>query len=324
VARAVGEREAAGVRPGSAAAPDLPERDAMSEETEVAGVRLTSPGRVLYPKAGITKADLAAYWVAVAGHALSWMRGRPMTLVRCPEGIGGECFYQKRAADSIPEAIRRVDVGEDEPYMLVDDLTAVLSLVQLGTLEFHPWNARADRLDRPDTIVLDLDPGPGVRWDGVLGAAVRVRDLLEDLGLASWPRASGGKGLHVVVPLTRRNTWRHTRDFARGVADRLAAEEPDRYVEVAAKDRRDGRVFIDYMRNTRGATSVCNYSTRAREGAPVAVPMGWDEVLDTDGPPRWSIRDVPDRLAAVPDPWAGFAAVRQSLTAAARAALSPT
>jgi bifunctional non-homologous end joining protein LigD len=293
----------------------------MADETHIAGVRLTSPTRILYPDAGITKADLAAYWVAVAEHALPWMRHRPMTLVRCPEGIGGDCFYQKRAADSIPEAIRRVDVGEDEPYMLVDDLTAVLSLVQLGTLEFHPWNARADRLDRPDMLVLDLDPGPGVPWEAVKDAAVRVRDVLADAGLRSLPRASGGKGLHVVVPLTRRNTWRQTRDFARGVADRLAREEPERYVEVAAKDRRDGRVFVDYMRNTRGATSVCNYSPRAREGAPVAVPMTWDEVLDTASPPRWSIREVPARLDDVSGPWRRFADVRQSITRDARASL---
>jgi bifunctional non-homologous end joining protein LigD len=293
----------------------------MTDEAEFRGVRLTSPDKVLYPDEGITKADIAAYWDAVAEAALPWMRGRPMTLVRCPDGIGGECFYQKRAADSIPRAVGRIDVGEDEPYMLVDDAEALLSLVQFGTLEFHPWNARADRLDRPDTVVLDLDPGPGVGWPDVLQGAQRVRDLLAGVGLRCWPRASGGKGLHVVVPLTRRNSWHDTRDFARAIADRLASEEPDRYVEVAAKDRRDGRIFIDYMRNTRGATSVCNYSTRARPGAPVAVPLTWEEALASGEPPRWSIARVPDRLRAHPEPWAGFSTARQSITRAARRAL---
>lgn len=291
----------------------------MSTATTVRGVRLSSPDRVLYPEAGITKADLAAYWVAMADRALPWMRSRPMTLVRCPEGISGECFYQKKAADAMPEVIGRVEVGEREPYMLVESVEALLSLVQLGALEFHPWNAREDRLDRPDMLVLDLDPGPRVSWSQVLDAAVTVRDTLADLGLESWPRVSGGKGPHVVVPLTRRNTWRQTRDFARAVAYRLADRQPRRFVALAALDERPGKVFVDWMRNTRGATSVCNYSPRARPGAPVALPLTWEGLLDTPEAPRISLADVPTRLDGAPDPWQEFRRVRQSLTRAVRA-----
>lgn len=287
----------------------------------VAGVTLSNPDRVLYPGQGLTKRALADYWERVATAALPYLRERPLTLVRCPSGIDTECFFQKHASDSMPEAVRRVDVGEEEPYMHVADAAGIVSLVQLGVLEFHVWNARADRLDRPDMVVLDLDPGPRVPWRAVVEAAVALREALADLELRSWPRASGGKGLHVVVPLTRRNSWDEAKAFARALADGLVAAHPDRFTAKAAKSARHGRIFVDWLRNARGATSIANYSPRARPGAPVALPLDWAEAEATREPPRIGIDGAPVRIADRGDPWAGFLTARQSITAATKDAL---
>ncbi len=287
----------------------------------VAGVTLSNPDRVLYPVQGVTKRALAEYWERVANAALPYLRERPLTLVRCPSGIDTECFFQKHASDSMPAAVRRVDVGEEEPYMHVRDAAGVVSLVQLGVLEFHVWNARTDRLDRPDMVVLDLDPGPGVPWQKVVEAAVALREALADLGLRSWPRASGGKGLHVVVPLTRRNSWDEAKAFARALANGLVGAEPDRFTAKAAKSERHGRIFVDWLRNARGATSIANYSPRARPGAPVALPLDWAEAEATEEPPRIGIDGAPVRIADRGDPWAGFLNARQSITAATKDAL---
>ena len=287
----------------------------------VAGVTISSPDRVVYPGQGVTKRALAEYWERVAPAALSYLRERPLTLVRCPSGIDGECFFQKHAADSMPAAVLRVDVGEEEPYTHVRDAAGVVSLVQLGAVEFHVWNARVDRLDRPDMVVLDLDPGPRVPWEAVVEAAVALREALVELELRSWPRASGGKGLHVVVPLTRRNSWDEAKAFARALADGLVRAAPKRFTAKAAKSERRGRIFVDWLRNSRGATSIANYSPRARSGAPVALPLDWAEAEQTTEPPRIGIEGVPVRIAAAPDPWAGFHTARQSITAAVRRTL---
>lgn len=294
---------------------------------EVAGVSVSSADRVVYPDVGITKGDLARYWEAMAETALPHLRDRPLTLVRCPEGIDHPCFFQKHAKDVISETVGRVTVpektGEDkpDPYMLVDSPAALLELVQLGVVEFHVWNARADRLDRPDTLVMDLDPGPDLPWRDVVFAATAVRDLLREIGLESWPRATGGNGLHVVVPLVRRSGWGEVKAVARALADLMASGAPDRFVSTASKDAREGKVYVDYLRNGRNATAIGTFSPRARPGAPVALPLTWMEAEVLEAPLRMSVTEVAEIDWAARDPWAGFDDVRQSITKSVRDAL---
>lgn len=288
----------------------------------VAGVRITSPDKMMWPADGVTKLDLAEYYEAVADTLLPRLRDRPLTLVRCPSGADGDCFYQKHANDSVPDVIPRVAIDEKEgaePYMYVDALPSVIALVQLGVLEFHIWGSRRDRLDRPDRLVFDLDPDEGLPFGRVAAAALRLRSMLEELGLESFPKSTGGKGLHVVVPVVRRSDWDEVREFTQAVAQRMVAEDPEGFTAKMSKSRRKGRIFVDYLRNARNATAIADYSTRARPGATVAVPMTWDEVNPrAKNPPNHSVRDVPALLVSTPDPWPGFDELRQSITAAAR------
>lgn len=284
-------------------------------------VRLTHPDRVLYEGQGITKRDLAAYYTLAAGHILPHLAGRPLTVVRCPRGQSGTCFYQRHVNEALPSAVGAVELQEKEGrrrYIVVDDLDGLVGLVQVGALELHPWGSRKDRIERPDRMVFDLDPGPETDWDDVVGAAREVGGVLEDLGLRAFVKTSGGKGLHVVVPLVRRTGWDGVRVFARALAERIAAGDPERYVAAMAKERRRGRVFIDYLRNARSATSVAPYSTRARPGAPVSTPLEWDELDDGREAVSHDITSIPERLAGGRDPWEGFFDVRQSLTRKAR------
>ena len=292
----------------------------MSETDEairVEGVRITSPDKVLWPEMGTTKRDLAEYYSQVVEAVLPRLRDRPLMLLRCPSGTGDQCFYQKHAKDAVPDAVPRVEVPEKEgkaTYLYVNGLPAIMGLVQLGVLELHVWAARRDRLDRPDRLVFDLDPDPALPFGRVASAADELRDLLADLGLESFPKLTGGKGVHVVVPIERRSGWGTARRFARAAAERLEAQDPDGYTTDNDREKREGRVFIDYLRNARNATTIADFSPRAREGAPVAVPVAWDEVSSgAEEPPRYSLDEVPDRVAGG-DPWAGFGDVRQSIT----------
>jgi len=294
--------------------------------TRVAGVRLTSPDRVLYEAQGITKLDLARYYEAVAEWMLPHVRDRPLTLVRCPTGYQ-ECFYQKHIEASSPEAIVRVEVAPDDPrpYGAVDSAAGLVALAQIGALELHTWGARRDRLERPDRLTLDLDPDPSVPWKRVLEAAFQLRDLLEELGLRSFPKTTGGKGLHLVVPIERRSGWDEVKEFSRRVGAVLAEAHPGRYTLNVSKAKRKGRVLIDYLRNGRGATAVAVYSARARAGAPVAVPVRWDELGPKLKPDRYNVKNLPRRLASLrEDPWAEYFEVRQSITAAMRRAVGMT
>lgn len=298
----------------------------MSEDTvRVAGVRLTHPDRVMYPEQGVTKADVARYYERVADRILPHLTDRPLSLVRCPSGRQKECFYQKHLGDTRPEAVRTVLIQEKSakrPYSVVDDLEGLVSLVQIGVLEIHPWGSRTDRLERPDRLIFDLDPGQGTGWNDVVRAARRLHELLDELGLESFVKVSGGKGLHVVVPLVRRSEWDDVRSFAKACADLMADEEPDRYVATMSKEKRKGRIFVDYLRNSRGATSVAAYSTRARFGAPVSLPVRWDEIGRLDGGDPWAVGAVSRRLSALRrDPWEGFFDIRQSITEKMRRAV---
>lgn len=285
---------------------------------DVAGERLTSPDRVLYPDQGLTKLDLARHYERVAELMLPHISGRPLTLVRCPAGRQAHCFFQKHMDESAPAAVRRVQVEErDGPewYGTVDSLAGLVSLVQLGTLEFHTSNARADRLERPDRFLIDLDPDEDLGWSDVVTAAFEARDLLAEIGLVSFVKTTGGKGLHVVVPLVRRAGWDEVKAFSRAVAALLADAAPDRYTIELAKKKRHGRILLDYLRNTEGATAVEAWSTRARPGAPVAVPIEWDELHDGVRADSFTVENLPGRLASLrADPWREIGTVRQSLT----------
>jgi bifunctional non-homologous end joining protein LigD len=261
---------------------------------------------------------LAEYYVRIADWILPHVVDRPLTLVRCPAGYKGECFFQKHLTGSLPDAVRGVMVpvkGKREEYVAVDDIAGVVALVQMGVLEIHPWPAREDQLEKPDRIVFDLDPGEGAGWKAVVDGAKEVRDRLEGAGLTSYLRTSGGKGLHVVVPLARRNTWDDLKQFAKSVADTMAREAPDRYLATMSKAKRRGKVFVDYLRNQRGATAIASYSTRARAGAPVAVPLAWNELSTRITPDMYNIENLPKRLDKLSaDPWDGFFSARQSIT----------
>jgi bifunctional non-homologous end joining protein LigD len=290
----------------------------------VAGVRLSNPDRVLYPDQGITKQELAEYYERIAEWFLPYVVRRPLTLVRCPEGYTGECFFQKHLTESLPDAVRGVMVpvkGKQEEYVAVDDVAGIVALVQMGVLEIHPWPAREDQLERPDQIVFDLDPGEGVEWKAVIDAARELRERLESVGLMSFLRTSGGKGLHVVVPLARRNTWDELKQFAKAVADTMTREAPDRYIATMSKAKRRGKVFIDYLRNQRGATAIASYSTRAKAGAPVATPLAWDELTARTKPNMYNIHNITKRLNKLKrDPWKDFFSPRQSITRKMQAA----
>ncbi|TVP45596.1 MAG: DNA ligase D [Gemmatimonadales bacterium] len=293
----------------------------QKKSNRIAGVALSNADRVLYPEQGLTKRDLALYYEAVAAWILPHVKGRPLSLVRCPQGREKHCFYQKHLTEGMPEALRGIEVSEPgDLYVAADDLAGLVSLVQFGVLELHPWGSREDRLDRPDRIIFDLDPGDGVTWSEVRSAAVHLREILADLGLESFLRTTGGKGLHLVLPIVRRSTWDEVRGFSQDLARRMEREAKDRFVSSSSKAKRKGRIFVDYLRNGRGATAIASYSTRARPGAPVATPLRWDELDGLESPSAFTVQTVPSRLERLEaDPWEGFFGHRQVLTVGMRA-----
>jgi bifunctional non-homologous end joining protein LigD len=289
------------------------------EAIEVGGVRLTSPEKVLYPEQGITKCELAEYYLVVADVMLPHVAGRPMTMVRCPTGRAKKCFYQRHAGSGVPPELKQVDIAgfeESGAYLYIEDARGLVALVQMGVLEIHPWNARVDRTDRPDRIIFDLDPGEGLDFADVVASAHEVRGLLDGIGLISFAKTTGGKGLHVVVPIERRYEWREVKSFAKAVGERLAAAAPERYLIRMSIAERRGRIFVDYLRNDPTATAVAPYSTRSRAGAPVSVPLTWDEVVPALDPAAFNLRTVPERVRTLTaDPWAGIADLRQRIPA---------
>lgn len=295
------------------------------ENHEVAGVRLTNPDRVLYPEQGITKLGLARFYEEIADWVLPHVADRPLSLLRCPEGSRKTCFYQKHVGPGMPDVFDRVSIQEKSKtgdYPVVKNVAGLVALVQMGVLEIHPWGARADDVERPDRLTFDFDPAPEVAWPAVVDAARRLRALLESLELESFVKTSGGKGLHVVVPIQRRHEWPEVKEFCKSVAQRMAREAPERFTINPLKAARTNKIFVDYLRNERGATSVAAYSTRARQGAPVSVPIAWDE-LKVDLPAdHFNVENLPARLARLRrDPWKELTRVRQLIGAAARKAL---
>jgi bifunctional non-homologous end joining protein LigD len=289
------------------------------------GVRLTHPDRVLYEDQGITKRDLALYYAAVADWMLPHLRARPLTLLRCPEGQDKGCFFQRHPRLGVPASVKRLRVterGKRVEAMFVEDLEGLLGLVQAGALEVHTWGSRCDRLEQPDQLVFDLDQAEDVAWSAVVDAARTVRSRLEALGLRGFVKTTGGKGLHVVAPITPGPEWPQVKEFCQLLVAGLMKAEPERYVVTASKAKRRGKVFLDYLRNVRGATAVCAYSTRARPGAPVSMPLDWDDLTPELRADRFTLRDVPGHIAERgADPWRDFEAARTALGATARRAV---
>jgi bifunctional non-homologous end joining protein LigD len=251
---------------------------------------------------------------------------RPISLVRCPEGRAKQCFFQKHPPTGISEALGRVEIREKSglaTYLTIQDTEGLLALIQFGGLEIHLWGSRADDLEHPDRIIFDLDPGPEVAWSAVVEGALTLRGILGELGLESFCKTTGGKGLHVVLPIARKSSWEEVKGFSRTAAEFLARMNPARYVVNMSKAQRSGKIFVDYLRNERGSTAVAPFSTRARSGAPVATPISWRELPKLSGANAFTIANLPQRLKSLrTDPWKNLLKVRQTLKASMSRALA--
>lgn len=290
---------------------------ATAKKAEAAAVTITHPERVVFPEAGVTKGEVAEYYRQVAPWLLPELAGRPVSVVRCPDGIAKACFFQKHAGRGWGEHVHAITVQEKngtDAYLCIDDVDGLLELVQMNVLEFHPWGSPSGDPDHASRVVFDMDPGKGVTWKRVVAGAREVRKQLETVGLTSFVRTSGGKGLHVVVPLDPPARWDAVRQFAQGVAQALSAMHPDDFVATAGEKNRNGKIFVDWLRNGRGATSVASYSLRARPSVGVAMPIGWNELGRVASGDAFTIANALTRLKRRrTDPWADMADTRQSL-----------
>lgn len=284
-----------------------------------AGVRITHPDRVLYPEPLITKIDLARYYEAIADWVVPHVAGRPLTLVRCPEGLAAECFFMKHSKVWAPASLRRVRIQEKTKlgeYLIADDISGIVGLVQMGVLEIHTWNSVFDTVERPNRIVIDLDPGETIAWTTVIEAARTVRAALTALDLDSFPKTTGGRGLHVVVPLAPHADWAQCLAFARGFSEALERAMPSLFTTAFARAGRGHKILIDYLRNNRTNTSIAAYSPRARIGAPVSIPLTWSQLRPQTDPASFTMLSVAARLRKLEvDPWKDYWTCRQKLTA---------
>jgi bifunctional non-homologous end joining protein LigD len=273
----------------------------------VAGIAISHAERVLWPDDGITKLDLARYYEAIGDFIVPHVRGRPLTLLRC-EGTIDDCRFLRHGRAWGPAALARMKIREQHKigeYLVANDVAGVVALAQIDIVEIHTWNSCAGDVERPDRVVIDLDPGDGVGWSQVVDGARTVKRALDALSLPSWVKTTGGKGLHVVVPLQPGADWSRCLAFARAFSATLAEHEP-LFTTMMGKQHRRGRIYLDYLRNNRTNTSVCAYSTRARPGAPVSMPVSWTELGRVD-PRAFTLRTVPKLLARRRrDPWAGY------------------
>jgi bifunctional non-homologous end joining protein LigD len=290
---------------------------------QIAGVRLTHPDKQLYPEERVAKRDLALYYEAVAPRMLPHVSQRLLSVVRCPDGRGEPCFFQRHPIPGSPASIHRFKRREKKTtpdYIFVEDVQGLVALAQMGVLEVHLWGSHIDDIDRPDRVVFDLDPAEDVPFAQVKAAARHLHEILDTVHLASFPLLTGGKGIHVVVPLKPRHGWDAIKAFAGGLAQRLAAEQPDRYVAAMSKAKRAGRIFIDYFRNDKSASAIAPYSPRARPGAPLAWPLGWKALPRIESANEITLAGFRRRLAAA-DPWSDYGRIDQVLEPAALKAL---
>jgi len=291
--------------------------EAIKEGDTVSGVRISHPARVIDGSIGFAKQDLVRYFERIAPWLLPHVKGRPVALVRAPDGIGGELFFQKHSSRlAIPHITQHEGLDPGHPPLLtIESAQALVGVAQMGTVELHTWNALATNIEKPDRVVFDLDPDPSLGWDRMIEAAQLTRDLLAELGLQSWCKTSGGKGLHVVVPLARHAGWEDVKAFAQAAAQHMAATLPDRFSAKMGAQNRRGRIFVDYLRNNRGSSTVAAFSPRARPGMGVSVPLAWDELADTTGGAQWTVENIHERLQSLgADPWADYAGAKQRMT----------
>jgi bifunctional non-homologous end joining protein LigD len=309
----------------SASAAKLHRRSGVQTEPPVvAGIRLSHPERLIYPDLKLSKLQLARYYDGIGQWILPHVRGRPLTLVHCPAGVSGPCQFLRHAKAWGPSALRRVRIREKTKvgeYLVADTVAAVVALAQMGVVEVHTWNSTADDVERPNRIVWDLDPGPEITWKQTVTGAKLLRNVLETLGLASWVKTTGGRGLHVVVPITRSVDWSTCLPFSRPVGELMVRADPTIYTTAFRKRGRERQILIDYLRNNRTNTAICAYSPRARPGAPVSVPLTWRE-LDSRSD-QWTLSAVMRRLGRLrADPWKDYWTTEQRISATSMAALA--
>jgi bifunctional non-homologous end joining protein LigD len=307
-----------GAKAARAGAPDATRQKPASSKTKPSSApALSHPDKVLYPELGLTKQDLADYYQVVQRVMLPHVVNRPLTLVRCPEGRSKQCFFQKHPGESLAEGLKRVTVKSSDgnaEYAALEDERGLWALVQMGVLEVHIWGALADDSERPDRLVFDLDPDAGMSFSEVISGAHAVRALLEEFGLKSWLKTTGGKGLHITVPIVPEHDWDEIKAFCQHVAQELTRREPERYVATMSKAKRRGKIFVDYLRNARSATFIAPYSPRARAGAPIAMPITWEELTPKFSPERFTIATAAEWLRARKvDPFASLLKSRQKL-----------
>jgi bifunctional non-homologous end joining protein LigD len=285
-------------------------------------ITLTHPEKILYPDAKITKLQLADYYEKVADQMLPYVINRPLTLLRCPDGIENNsakaCFYQKHLNENQKNVkhLYTINIKEKhatEKYIYIKDVNGLLTLVQMGVLEIHPWPCKIDNLEKPDMVIFDLDPGPTVPWKRVIAAAQLVKEELAAIGLESYVRITGGKGLHLVVPFQRRYAWEKTIHFVKVFAQYLEQKYPVEFVATMAKSKRHNKIFVDYLRNMRGSTAIANFSTRAKPGATVAVPIDWSTLSVKVKPDQYTVKNIAKYYTLNKHPWHGFNKNKQTL-----------
>lgn len=280
-------------------------------------VALSNPEKIIYPKLNITKFDVAQYYERVSDWILPHLINRPLTLLRCPQGIEKECFYQRHLAEVSIESIYPVDIPQKknhQPYLYIKDQQGLMSLIQLGVLEIHPWGVHIDKSNKPDVIIFDLDPAPDVEWQRVVKAAYFIRDQLEQLDLISFVKTTGGKGLHITIPIKRLYSWQQVQHFSQAFSETLAALDPDSFVSVMTKAKRSGKIYVDYLRNQQGATAIAPYSIRIHPEAPIATPLSWDELSAKVMSNSYTLKNIFKRLDKLKsDPWHGYFHLHQTL-----------
>jgi bifunctional non-homologous end joining protein LigD len=291
---------------------------APSTDPIVAGIRITHPDRVTFPQAGLTKLELVHYYHSVSRWMLPHLARRPLTLKQCAPDAD-HCRYLRHSGERAPAHVRVIEIQEKTKvgdYMIVDDEAGLISLAQRNIVEFHTWNSTADRLECPNRIIFDLDPGPDVAWPHMVSAARLVRSTLKSIGLESWLKTTGGKGLHVVVPIAAVASWSVCLEFARSFAASLVEHDPRQFTIRFSKRGRQSQILVDYLRNNRTNTSVAAYSVRARPTATVSIPLDWDELTSRLDPARWTVKTIRQRLKQLDergDPWSGYFRCRQKL-----------
>jgi bifunctional non-homologous end joining protein LigD len=282
------------------------------------GVKLTSPGRVVYPDDGVTKAKLIAYYAAVSERMLTYVEDRPLSLVRAPGGLKGQTFFQKHDNGGFPEVVKKIAIEEKaeegtKDHMYLTNAAGLAACVQMNTLEFHIWGARISNVEKAERIIFDIDPDEGLDFADVRAGAFHIREALGEWGLESFPMVTGGKGIHVIAPVRAITEWPLVKDFCHAFADRLEATQPERFTSNIRKVKRKGRMFVDYLRNERGSTAIGPFSTRARKGCPVAVPVGWDEIETLTAANLFTLETAAAR-AHEKDPWPDYFKLSQSIT----------